>query len=130
MIQEEEGISPCELPYPPILAKCGGSFNCGIHVIDGVTNKRSSRRDIHRGPRVLVPGRSHVIRCSVRKGGVVVTIDGKLMFNWKGDLKRLATTRDYRMPRKDLLFLGSWEASFKISRVELTAVSGKGRPLR
>jgi hypothetical protein len=67
---------------------------------------------------------------SVRKGGVAVTMDGKPVVDWKGNLSRLTNDGPWTMPNTKSLYIGCWDCRYTISRLGLTPVTGRGKKLR
>ncbi len=71
-----------------------------------------------------------LLEFSVRKDGVVVSLDGKQAIRWQGSPSRLGLSDFFKVPRSKALFLGSWESSYRITRLYLTPVTGQGAKLR
>ncbi len=79
----------------------------------------------------LLPDRGTFrIVCSVREKRVTVAVDGKKAIDWPADPKKLSLFKDWKLPRRDTLFLGSWSNVVTFHRLELTPVTGEGKPLR
>jgi hypothetical protein len=69
------------------------------------------------------------IVCSVRKGGITVSIDGKKIIDYK-DLARLSLFGNWQVPNRNALFIASSSARFSIDQITLTPVGGAGKRLR
>jgi WD40 repeat protein len=79
---------------------------------------------------LLENGRPSRILCSVRKGGVKVLVDGKVVIDWKGDFGRLTAHDQARLPNPRALGIGSYNCEVRYTRVALIPVKGEGRSLR
>jgi hypothetical protein len=89
----------------------------GLRLIDG----RADNETVRREP-VLKPAGSSEVRCCVRKTGVSVLVNGMQIIDWKGSLSRLTLPRQWTVPNKGALFLGTYDCSYKISRAVLKPV--------
>lgn len=74
-----------------------------------------------------IPGK---IVCSVRKGKVWVTVDGKKIFEWAGDFKRLSNHPALRTKNPRALYINAYNCIYRFSKFELRPVSGPGERLR
>lgn len=99
----------------------------GLSTIDGRT--ADNNETTVRG-QLLANDVASTVVCSVRKEGVTMTVDGKKIFDWKGDYKRLGNHPALRMPRADVLYLNAFNCIYRFSKISLTAVSGQGKKLR
>jgi hypothetical protein len=79
---------------------------------------------------LLENGRPSRILCSVRKAGVRVVVDGKVVIDWKGDFGRLTAHDQARLPDPRALGIGSYNCEVRYTRVALIPVKGEGRRLR
>lgn len=70
-----------------------------------------------------------VLICSVRRTGAWVTVDGKVVLSWEGDVGTAIAVPAWRPPNPKAISLGSW-GSWIISRMMLIPVTGQGKPLR
>lgn len=80
--------------------------------------------------RRLETNQSATLLCSVRKGSVSATLDGRPLASWQGNLNRLSPSGLYKVTNPRALFLGTWGTRARISRLLLTPVSGQGKKLR
>jgi hypothetical protein len=105
----------------------GGGSITGLNLVDGKPG--NTNETTYRG-RLLAANVPSTVVCSVRKTGVALMVDGKAIFDWKGEFTRLNAGGTWRVPRSDALFIGAYDTRFLISRISLTPVSGTGRSLR
>jgi hypothetical protein len=78
----------------------------------------------------LPKGKTVSILLSVRRAGVLVTLDGKKFLDWKGSSKRLGMYGQWAVRNPNALFLGAWTSRFQISQMTLTPFLGQGKSLR
>jgi hypothetical protein len=69
------------------------------------------------------------IICTVRKGSVRVSVDGREIIAWQGDAAELSLSDYWKTPSDQALFLGAYDCRYRFYRVSLTPLSGIGRPL-
>ena len=99
----------------------------GIDWIDGKPHwENGTKVDI----RVFDNDKPRTVLCSVRKGSIQVSVDGRTLIRWRADYGRVSLPTKWQVSDKRLGFLGSWKSSFHFSRIVLTPVSGRGSPLR
>ena len=67
--------------------------------------------------------------CSVRRTGVVVTVDKRKIVEYRGDCRKLPMDPDWKVPDVKALAIGS-NSPYHVSKIVLTPVSGQGRRLR
>ena len=101
----------------------GEGGHTGLELVDG---------GMHTGAKGLQlrPGESATFDCRVRKSGVSLLKDGKLVFQWQGATSRLSNFPRWDVPNKQALFLGHWQSAISYTELRLLPVSGAGRPLR
>lgn len=105
----------------------GTALISGIGLIDG---KWTGDNETTRRGRLLELNKPTPIVITVRKGSIVVTVNGKPTFDWKGDFKRLSVHANYASKTPKTLVLGGFSGSFAFSRAVLIPLSGAGRRLR
>jgi hypothetical protein len=110
-----DGAGPDRSDVSGIDALGGGSFFDNDSTYDGA---------------VLLSNRRNVVVCAVRKTGLLVTVGGKTVIDWQGDWKKVGVNQEYKTPASEALSLGSYHSEFHVSRLQLKAVTGAGRPLR
>jgi hypothetical protein len=79
----------------------------------------------------LTNNKPSTIVIAVRKSGVSVSVDGKVVLNWQGSYNRLTPSPVWR-PRdpKAPLLVGSYGSRYSFTKIQLTPVSGQGKKLR
>lgn len=80
--------------------------------------------------RLFTDEKPKTILCSIRKGHVTITVEGKVIIDWKGDPNRLSMNPGWSVQSPKALLLGGWETRYLITTMTLTPVSGQGRLLR
>jgi hypothetical protein len=103
-----------------------GDFS-GLSRVDGKLPPDNATT--YRG-KLLLPDHESSIVLSVRKGGVKLAVDGKTIFDWKGEASRL--TRNPAVPLKhpDSLYLASSASQWDIKSLVVVPISGTGQKLR
>jgi len=89
----------------------------GLNLVDGRSADNNSTTKI---ASVFLPGTPTTIVCTVRKSAVQVTASGRPLIDWSGDPSRLSLDQRFwsgGAPAK--LFLGTWESSWQISKLEV-----------
>ncbi len=104
-----------------------GGTMAGIALLDGKWVKDND--SLYRGVLFKHNQPSKVV-CSVRKDGVKLTVDGKMILDWKGQYSRLTNDVNWSVPDPKALYVGCWATKYVISKLVITPVSGKGRKLR
>jgi hypothetical protein len=98
-----------------------GNRSNAISMIGGRTgdnNETTVQRPIFR------PGAPSTIVCTVRRTSVQVTCDGQPLLNWAGDPRQLSLdTRFWTGIPADKLFLGTWNTSFRISKLDIAPLT-------
>jgi hypothetical protein len=66
---------------------------------------------------------------AVRKTTITVKVDSKTVVSFKGDFNRLSMQRkDMDIPNQEVLYLVTYRTIFHFKKIELTPVSGEGKP--
>ena len=97
--------------------------------LENIDGKNVGNASTVAGP-LFVKGRPAQVICSVRKTGVTVRVDGRIVIDWTGEPKQLGLGEYWETPHKEVLFLGAYDCRYRVSRVTLTPVTGAGKPLR
>ena len=97
--------------------------------IENIDGRNVGNASTVAGP-VFVKGRPAQVICSVRKTGVTMRVDGRVVIDWTGEPTQLGLGEYWETPHKETLFLGAYDCRYRVSRVTLTPVSGTGKPLR
>lgn len=104
----------------------GGEWT-GLDLLD-LKSPPENETGVHR--KVLEVGKTTTVICSVRKDGVVCTVDGVKIVAWKGDFHRLSIWDGYKVNRNDVIFLGTYAGVFKFSKASIVEPSDRGRKIR
>jgi hypothetical protein len=67
---------------------------------------------------------------SVRRGGVTLTMDGKVILNWQGNYNRLSQSPVYKAKDSRMMLVGAYESKYHITRMTLVPITGQGKRLR
>ena len=98
-----------------------GGVYCGLDMLNG---KPFFQNETTFKKKVFVKGIKRTIRCSVRKKGLTVTIDGEKPIEWKVQYDQCAVYKEWEVWEKRSLFLGSYSSAFCIHEIILTPVTG------
>jgi len=74
-------------------------------------------------------GKISSIVCTVRRMGVTITIDGKVVLCYEGDINNAKPVPEWKPPNPKALSLGSW-GGWVFTKISLVPVSGQGKKLR
>jgi hypothetical protein len=80
--------------------------------------------------KLLPKGTACEISCSVHKDKLTVKVNGRAVIEWAADYTKVSKYRGWNVPDGRALFIGSYEASFRIEKFVLTPVSGTASLLR
>jgi len=103
-----------------------GANKIGIGTIDGKSweDNETTVRD----QKQFTDDKPRTIMISVRKKSLTMSIDGKLLLNWKtADYSKL--TGENNVPNTKALYLGNWETSYEFTEIQLAVVSGTGKKI-
>lgn len=87
-----------------------------LHLIDKTDGVQFPH---HRGP-VLRDREPNVITCEVRSNRIQVDCNNVRVIDWTGDVRRLSIDARWKVRSEKHLFIGSWDTSFAISKLEMT----------
>jgi hypothetical protein len=59
-----------------------------------------------------------------------MTVDGKVIFEWTGDVQRLSNYNVLNTPHPRALYISGWDTKYRFSKIVLTPLSGAGEKLR
>lgn len=99
----------------------------GLSMID---NRWASGNETTARGRLLENGKPATIVVRVRNEGVSMTVEGKTVFDWKGDYSRLGNIQPLTVPEKRGMYLNSFNSVYHFTKMNLRTVSGTGRRLR
>jgi hypothetical protein len=122
------GLAVGEVQFLVILeGLINGELLSGLDQVDGVEFYRNVTSA--KGAFFAEDKPSRVV-CSVRKGRITVTVNGKRIIDWKAEYKRLSLYSQWKVPDKRTLFIGTWTGLVRYHELYLVPVSGRGRMLR
>jgi hypothetical protein len=101
-------------------------FISGLQYIDG---KSPDVNETRRHGKVLQLNQPADIVCIVRRGEIIVTVNGNGLVRWKGDSRRLSVDSRWAVPNTHALFVGSHDEIFVITGIDYIPVVGRGRLL-
>lgn len=99
----------------------------GLSRIDGRTAEQNETA--YKG-RLLIQDKESVLLCSIRKTGVALTVDGRRIFDWKGEASRLSKNPATALRRPDVLYLSAGRSQYHVKQMILVPLSGEGKRLR
>jgi hypothetical protein len=102
----------------------------GISGVDSIDGKHAKSNETTRPGAILKPGRPVSLLFSVRRDGLSLSVDGKVLFSWKGALSRLSYNEEYAIPNRKALMVAWHSGGFRVKKMELLPLSGLGRKLR
>ena len=88
----------------------------GIEVISGKGASENATR--YKGNQVLGIKPSQV-QIVVRKSLIEVNVNGHKITNWRPEPEKLSLSTDWIIPQKDLIYVGSFNTSFKFTKLEV-----------
>lgn len=100
----------------------------GLHTLDGL-EANDERNETRRAAPVLRDQFDNSIQCLVDKYGVTVRCNGREIFDFSGDARRLSFGGGFRTARNDRLYLGAAEADYLFSKYTLTPLDVADRRL-
>jgi hypothetical protein len=96
----------------------------GLERVDG---ERAGKNVTAVKERLFADDKPHTILCSVRRGRVRVSVDGKKLVDFEGQETRFSIDSKWRVPDELALFLGADGAVYRVHGLSMVAVSGVGR---
>jgi hypothetical protein len=122
------GLSSGDVQFHMVIdgwAKDG--YFSGLSLVD---KKFARENETTRAGQLLVNYRPSTIECSVRKSGLKMTVDGKVIFEWAGDIHRLSNFPMLKTPNPKALYISGWATKYRFSKICLTPITGTGEKLR
>lgn len=89
----------------------------GLDLLDG--RLRWDQNETHLAEGILKPGAPTQIDCTVTADGVRIESQGKLLVNWRGDVRRWSIPGDWALPDARRCFLAS-SNHFKVRQIKLS----------
>jgi hypothetical protein len=104
-----------------------GEYRSGLDLVDGKGYRENSTTATGR---LIVNDQPFTVTCAVRRKKITVSLDGTPVLRWNGDPAKLSTDPFFRFPKPDALYVGSWESSYRITKLTLSAIlpDAPGRP--
>lgn len=99
----------------------------GVDFVDG---KRFWMNDTTHKGQIFTTGRPQTLVFFVRRRHFTLTVNGKKVIDWAADFSKVTMEPDMKIGAPEGPALATHETSFRISRMMLIPVSGRGRPLR
>ncbi len=121
-------VLPIGRNQPSVIFDGRGRTVSGLNRLDG--KDEGENESAFRG-RVFSDSGIVKIVCQVRRSHIKVVADGKTIVDWKGDMRRLSLfPLVAELPHKGAVGLWTWGTSYRITRMELTPVTGEGEVLK
>ena len=102
-------------------------YKCGIGEING---RSFDANETTQNRQEFVSGIPRRIRCSVRKSGVSVFVEGKRVLQWRGKFARLGLGGYFTPPAPRGFYVGSANSAFRITTLLVTPLSGPGKRIQ
>jgi hypothetical protein len=112
----------------------------GVAVLDGLDGLKSwvflagvgsyDSNPTRRDGKLLKWNKEAEVLLSVRRSGVVISVDAKDVVTWKGDPEELSLPSEFAVPHPGALFVGSWETVYQLDEIGLTPITGVPTLLR
>jgi hypothetical protein len=67
---------------------------------------------------------------AVRRGGITVSLDGKVILTWQGNYSRMSPCQQFKPRDSKALLVGAFGCRTAFSKIMLTVVSGQGKKTR
>jgi WD40 repeat protein len=100
-----------------------------VSALEDVDGKRVTLNDTTFYGKALAESGPSTIVYTVRKDHITVECNGKTVIDFKGDPSRLSLNKYWKVPNQECLFLGTYDCTYVIHKLELTPLSGKeGQP--
>lgn len=89
-----------------------------VDMIDGKRPGYDGFVGQHDGP-LLTKDQPATVICRVVSNQVTVLVNGKKVFEWSGDPARLSLHPAFQVPHPKAMFIGSYEARYRVDKLEL-----------
>ena len=104
-----------------------GSHASGVGRVGGV--EYHSNETAYQG-RVFSDTKNHIIHILVRRNRVYVAVDNKKIIDWKADYSKIVYPPERGLGNVRGLYLLAFGGSYKVQRVVMTPIIGRGKPTR
>jgi hypothetical protein len=105
------------------------NYRASFELLDGKDWLQQDETTTFQKPPVPL-NKPFVVKASMRRSGIRVYLDGKLLLTWEGGLKRLTPNGGWVNPNSKCLSLNSHKGQLIVSAVTLIPVLDPGKPLR
>ena len=103
-------------------------FACGLDTVD---KKRAYDNVTTVKGELLKPDKDHTVVCSVRKGKIDLSVNGKVISSFKGEFDRLGVLSNSPDSNKNAVYLFVPSGTtFRFDRIVVTTVKGKGKIIK
>jgi hypothetical protein len=94
----------------PQIAGLTAGWDGTWNLLDGLDGKMAAQNETSQRFRSVTPGVATTVTYQVRRTGISVAINGKTVINWKGDFNRFNLYKDWVVPDRTKLFIGTHRA--------------------
>ncbi len=108
----------------------GGGVNVGLGECRGAWIDNPTNPTTRPLPEVLAVGRAYAVLVEVRRDRVRVSIDDKVVLDWKTDYSDLSPNASWKLRDDTLLGLASYECPTAFQKITLVEVAGTGKRVR
>jgi hypothetical protein len=95
---------------------CFDGHHAGLELLDG---KSCNDNESTAKGRLLVDGRPSTLVYTVTRNGVKMSLDGRTIFDWQGDPKRLGMIEEWKIPDPTRLSFNTFRTVCRIKKIEL-----------
>ena len=103
--------------------------NGPMNAVENIDGRNVGNESTFRG-KVLKKNRLSQVIVTVRKNVVTMAIDGRTIVHWTGNRDRLSLSDYWKTPKRNAMFLGTYDCRYRFYRVTLETISGEGVALR
>jgi hypothetical protein len=96
-----------------------------VSALEDVDGKRVTLNDTTFYGEALAESGPSTVVYTVRKNRITVECNGNTIIDFKGDPSRLSLNKYWKVPNQECLFLGTYDCSYVIHKLELTPIPGK-----
>jgi hypothetical protein len=114
-------------PFALFLGGGDEGLTSGVDFVDG---KRFWENETSHSGQIFQTGRPQKLIFFVRRRHFILTVNGKKVIDWAADFSKVSMEPHMKIGAPEGPGISTHETSFRISRMILIPVSGRGRPLR
>ncbi len=100
----------------------------GLEAVDGKILPTTSSPTRFVG-KLIEQNTPYTVKCSVRRTGIRIEVNGKTVAGFQGDPARLALRQEASTPQEGTLAVGAWNSVNIYSKIKLRQVTGYGKPI-